>query len=356
MTTATTTTTNTALKKRVVVVCPGRGTYTKETLGYLRPARDKYGEQLRHFDELRAQLQMPTLTEMDEAPLFQPGLHTKGEHASPLIYACSLMDFQALNRNSFEIVAITGNSMGWYTTLALAGALPGDCGFEVIQTMGSMMKDGILGGQVIYPVVGDNWVLNAGRIKIAQNAVNKINSMSESPQVFISIRLGGYLVFGATNEGVSQLLKELPKSENFPFQLVNHAAFHTPLLKDVSERAFQSLSVDLFAPPQIPMIDGRGAIWQPHATDVNELYQYTLGHQVTQTYDYSKAIEVAVKEFAPHHVVLLGPGQTLGGATAQALIQQRWRGMTSKEDFTTLQKTTPFLLSFGMPEQRRLLI
>ena len=27
-------------KKRVVVVCPGRGTYTRETSGYL----DKYGE------------------------------------------------------------------------------------------------------------------------------------------------------------------------------------------------------------------------------------------------------------------------------------------------------------------------
>ena len=344
------------MKRRVVVVCPGRGTYTKETLGYLRSAREKFSGILDHLDELRTQLSQPTLRELDETPTFQPQLHTKGEHASPLIYACSWMDFLALNRDNFEIVAVTGNSMGWYTTLALSEALPGDGGFQVIQTMGAMMKDGVLGGQVIYPVIGENWIMNTGRAKIAQNAVNKINSMSDRPQVYTSIRLGGYIVYGATTEGVQLLLKELPKSENFPFQLVNHAAFHTPLMEEVSTRAFSALDEGLFHKPRIPLVDGRGFIWQPQSTDIHELYKYTLGHQVTQTYDYSKAIEVAVKEFAPHHLVLLGPGQTLGGATAQALIALGWRGLKSKEDFVSLQKATPFLLSFGMSEQRALLV
>lgn len=342
--------------KRVVVICPGRGTYTKETLGYLHTFGKPAQQWIEHLDQLRSERGWPTLTQMDSATAFQPQLHTKGEHASPLIYACSAIDFQSLNREEFEVVAITGNSMGWYSTLALSGALPEDAGFEVIQTMGAMMKDGVLGGQVLTTLVNEYWTFDAQKQSQVEKALDRLHS--EMPNsIFYSIRLGGYLVLGATKEAIPRLLKELPKSENFPFQLVNHAAFHTPLLQGVSDRAFETIPPNWFQPPQHPIVDGRGAIWQPWSTEVSALYEYTLGHQVVQMYDYSKAIEVAAKEFAPDHFVLLGPGNSLGGATAQILIDLKWCGLRSKSEFQELQKSeNPPLLSFGIPEQRSLLI
>ena len=63
-----------------------------------------------------------------------------------------------------------------------------------------------------------------------------------------------------------------------------------------------------------------------------------------------------MKEFAPDHIILLGPGDTLGGGIAQALIGIGWLGMTSKADFVARQRENPFLLAMGRDDQRRLVI
>src|SRR3569623_31813 len=143
-------------KKRAVVICPGRGTYTKETLGYLRQFGAHAKDFIADVDQRRAALGEPTITELDSAETFKPALHTKGEHASSLIYACSYIDFTSINREKFDIVAVTGNSMGWYLACAFGGALDWAGGFEVVNSMGSMMKQEVFGGQVIYPVCDEN--------------------------------------------------------------------------------------------------------------------------------------------------------------------------------------------------------
>lgn len=103
----------------------------------------------------------------------------------------------------------------------------------------------------------------------------------------------------------------------------------------------------------MPLIDGRGHIWHPLSTNVQALWDYTLGHQVTEHYDFTAAVTVGLKEFAPDAVIVLGPGTTLGGAVAQALIANRWDGIQSKDDFTRRQKEDPVVLAMGMEEQRR---
>ena len=96
------------------------------------------------------------------------------------------------------------------------------------------------------------------------------------------------------------------------------------------------------------MIDGCGHIWQPYSTDVEALYRYTLDNQVVDTYDFTKAVTVGLKEFAPDKVVLLGPGNSLGGSIGQILIENKWLGITSKADFSLRQKEKPFLISMGL--------
>lgn len=339
-------------KKRLVVVCPGRGSYTKDNLKSLM-GRKAVSQAVVEMDQWRTELNLPTLSSLDQAESFKVSLHTLGEHASPLIFACALADFLEINRERYEVVAVTGNSMGWYLALAMTEVLSLRDSFSLIQTMGSMMKTGLIGGQIIYPVIHEDWTLS---LEI-QNQIQRI--MAEHNQhhepIYISIVLGGYWVLAGEQNSLQEFSKKLPKIENYPFQLVNHAAFHTPLLNDVSQRALIQLKNLDWSKPQIPLIDGRGVIWQPHSSDMENLYDYTLGHQVTETYHFSNALTVALKEFCPDHIVLLGPGNSLGGSIGQILIANQWQGIHNKSDFVERQKTSPYLLSMGMAEQKKIL-
>ena len=142
----------------------------------------------------------------------------------------------------------------------------------------------------------------------------------------------------------------------FPMRLGNHAAFHTSLQTPVAAEGRGMLSADLFRQPTIPMIDGRGKIWWPDQETQQDLWDYTLNHQVVEMYDFTNAIRVAAREFAPDYFIVTGPGNTLGGAVAQSLILSNWQGLSCKDDFKTLQQQNGLLISMGMAEQRKYVV
>lgn len=334
-----------------VVICPGRGTYTKTELGYLRR---HFGDRalLAAFDRTRDALGQETLSALDGAAGYSVAKHTRGDNASALIYAATLGDFRAIDRDRIDIVAVTGNSMGWYSALACAGALTAEAGFEVVNTMGTLMQEALIGGQLVHPHMGEDWRPDPAR-KAALMA--KVADIGGRPGhvLALSIDLGGMLVLAGNDAGLKAFEAEVPPEQGrFPMRLSNHAAFHTALQAPVAERGRARLSPGLFSQPRLPLIDGRGTVWWPGATDPRALWDYTLGHQVTESYDFTDAIRVAAREFAPDLFIVTGPGTTLGGAVAQSLILADWRGMGSKTDFQTRQQTAPLLVSLGMEDQR----
>lgn len=334
---------------KAVVICPGRGTYTKTELGVLsRHFHDR--DLLARFDAARAALGQETLSALDGAASYSVARHTRGDNASALIYAATLADFRALR--GVEVVAVTGNSMGWYSALACGGALTAEAGFEVANTMGTLMQDALIGGQVIHPFMGDDWHPNPARKAELLELVAEIGARPDHV-LDLSIDLGGLLVLAGNEAGLSAFEASVPPEQGrFPMRLANHAAFHTHLQAPVAAAGRARLSPDLFGQPTIPMIDGRGAIWWPGATDGRALWDYTLGHQVLKPYDFTRAITVAAREFAPDLFIVTGPGTTLGGAVAQSLILADWAGIGSKSDFQMRQKETPVLVSMGIGDQR----
>lgn len=338
---------------KAVVICPGRGTYNKGELGYLgRHFPD--AALLDQFDRRRAERGEETLRDLDSAERFSMARHTRGDNASGLIYAASLGDYLSIDRDRIEIVAVTGNSMGWYSALALAGALSPQDGFELVNTMGAFMQDAMIGGQLVYPVTGADWVPDAARREEVLALVAEIDGRA-GHVLGISIDLGGMLVLAGDKAGLAAFEAEAaPLEGRYPMRLANHAGFHSALQEPVAARGRAALASEMFGQPELPMIDGRGAIWWPGACDRAALHGYTLGHQVTETYDFARAIKVAAREFAPDLFIVPGPGTTLGGAVAQSLIAAGWRGMASKEDFKTRQEAEPLLVSMGMETQRGL--
>ncbi len=329
-----------AYMKTAVVICPGRGTYNAGEIGTLACHGDP--TLIAGFDAARVAQGQETLTALDAGP-FQPSRHTRGDNASGLIYSASLSDFRALA--GVQVVAVAGNSMGWYTTLACAGALTADAGFDVVNTMGTLMYQMGTGGQLIYPVTGDDWVPD-----VARRA--QVIEWAAQYGLALSIDLGGMLVLAGPDAALTAFIKAVPVEGRFPLRLPNHAAFHTALMAPVAAAGQARLARGLFRQPTLPMIDGRGAIWWPGATRTDALYDYTLCHQVTEPYDLARAIRTAAREFAPDLFIIPGPGTTLGGSVAAALIAAKWRGLQSRADFQTHQSTAPIVLSMGMPDHR----
>ena len=336
--------------KTAVLICPGRGTYTKTELGSLAKFPDP--ALLSRFDAERARLGQETLTALDGAQSYSIARHSRGDNASALIYACTLGD--ALSLKGVEVAAVTGNSMGWYSALACAGAVSPMDGFTVVNTMGTLMQEALIGGQLVYPFMAEDWQDAPAR---RADLLALVGEIGDRPghDLALSIDLGGMLVIAGNEAGLKAFETAVPPVQGrFPLRLGNHAAFHTALQAPVAAKGRAALPESLFTQPAKPLIDGRGHVWWPGSATTGALRDYTLGHQVVEPYDFTAAIRTAAREFAPDYFIVPGPGTTLGGAVAQSLIRDNWRGLASKPDFQRLQAEDPFLISMALPDQRPL--
>ena len=274
-------------KKRIVIVSPGRGTYTRETSGYLKKYSSSAKPHVNWMYEMRLKNGYKTLTELDNS-VFKTNVNMRGENASTLIYGCSISDFLSIDQSRYQIVGVAGNSMGWYTALVLSGATSIENGYRIIHEMGAMMEKEIIGGQIIYPIMNKDWSIDKLKKIDILKKIKVVNA-------YVSINLGGYLVIAGSQNSLDKLIKTLPKIEKFPFQIPFHGAFHTPLMKEVSKKAFKKIPISFFNKPKIPLIDGRGHIWSPYSTNGKKLQDYTLKGQVLNTFDFTRTIEVALK-------------------------------------------------------------
>ena len=348
------------MPKRVVLVCPGRGTYTKSELGFFAkpmpdPVRVATDGWLAHADHVRGQRGDASLRELDALPQFG-SKHMIGENAGAMIYACTAVDAARIDPAKAEVVAVCGNSMGWYSALHVGGVFGFEDGFTVGDGMGAMQKHGVIGGQLIHPTVDDAWRQDPARLAEVESAIAAARQAGH--QAYWSIKLGGFAVLCGDAEGVKFLLGRLTKTKlgerEYPFQLLGHSAFHSPLLGEVSERAADAFAALPWSRPRSTLIDGRGHQWRPLSADPQAIFDYTVRAQILETFDFTASVRVALREFAPDHLVLLGPGDTLGGAIAHVLIGEKWQGMASKADFVARQKTDPFLITMSRPEQAAL--
>ena len=341
-------------KKTALVVCPGRGSYTKSELGYFSRNHADEGDLLASVDAWRAEAGQTTVSELDGAERYSLATFMRGDNASLLTFACSFADFRALQRDEIDIVAVTGNSMGWYTALACGEALDLADTINLVNSMGNLVHDQQTGGQILFPLTDDEWQPDLERRKSLDDAVARIRERDDC-ELYQSIVLGGVAVLAGNDKAVELLQQDGPQGPGrFPMRLQNHGAYHSPMMRSISDQGRNILRPERFRAPSVPLIDGRGRIWRPKAADAEAIWDYTLGTQVVETYDFAAAIRVGLREFAPDWIVVLGPGDTLGGSIGQTLVELGWRGIDSKTGFMDIQASEPFVVSLGREEQRAL--
>lgn len=331
---------------RVLLVCPGRGSYGRAQLGSLDPARPALGP----IEAVRATSGRPALLALDRAASFSPSLHLAGEHASLLTFAATTQDLEAIDPGKVRVVAVAGNSLGFYTALYAAGALSLADAARLVETMGGYQEENVVGGQALYPVCGDDWRPDPTLEAAVEGALAAVEGL------WLSIRLGGTVVLGGTDGALARIREALPPvrrgGRDYPLRLPLHSAFHTPLLAPTAERAARDITVP-FAAPALPLVGGDAHVWRRHA-DPAALRAYTLGAQVTTPFDLTAAIRAALGDYGPDAVVLPGPGETLGAPVAQILVACGWRGLRDRRDFDEAQATAPVVLSMARPAQRAL--
>ena len=345
----------TATRKSALVIAPGRGTYGKNELGSIaRLHGSRFADLIADFDAQRAARSQPTVTELDGADRFSVATHMRGDVAAPLIYTATILDFLSIDRKKYDVVAALGNSMGWYSALAIGGAVSVADGFRISNAMGLNSQTHGPGGQILLQIVDEDWRPVPGLRETLRALVAEIGTRP-GHALALSIDLAGMLVIAGNEEGLAALLAEAPPTPGRdPLRLAGHGPFHTPLMVGSSDKAKAELPPSLFGPPALPLVDGLGHIWRRYASDPRAMWDYTFGHQILAPYDFALSVQIAVKEYAPDVLILPGPGDTLGGAIAQALIGIGWQGITSKTDFAARQARDPILLSMGRAEQREL--
>jgi [acyl-carrier-protein] S-malonyltransferase len=317
--------------KRTLVVFPGRGSYTERSLRTL-PAQH---ELLERAEALRAEFGLASLRSLDGAAKFSAAEHLRPAHVSALIYVHSLIDAGAALAGH-RPVAMAGNSMGWYTALAAAGALDFEDGFRLVQQMALLQEQHGAGGQLLYPLVDESWRPDPEAKERVAAAL-----ASGGGEAFPSIHLGGYAVLAGSEAGLRHLLAALPKVQlggtTYPLRLLQHGPYHTELVEPVARAARETLTGLTFRAPRVTLIDGRGRRHTPWTADPEDLRAYTLGAQVTEPYDLAASLRVGLREYAPEQILLPGPGNTLGGVVGQALVAEGWRGIRDKASFQELQ-------------------
>lgn len=318
-----------------VLLCPGRGAYGKDELGFvgrtLRPG--PVDDALAASDDWRRSQGRPTLRELDGAPAFRPGLHLDGQNAAELIYFGTMAHAERL-RDRYDVLAVAGNSLGWYTALPASGALDPTQGWRLVATMAALQQQ-VPGGQVLTTTVGEDWQPNAALRVAVQATVHALQDRGDEYYCDYSILLGGHVVLAGTEAAVRELLTRLPKVQvgerAFPFRLAGHGPFHTRLCRTTSEQATAALADLPIGMPHCHLIDGFGNVHSPWSADPRELLHYTTHAQVLETFDFTACVRTAMREFQPDVLLCAGPGSSLRAPVGHCVLAEGWRGVRDKQ-------------------------
>ncbi|MEZ5966659.1 MAG: ACP S-malonyltransferase [Planctomycetota bacterium] len=322
-------------KPIAVLVCPGRGSYGKDELGSiarnLRPG--PVAEALARADAVRRAQGLPTVSELDGAPAFRPSLHLQGQNAAELIYFATMAQAEMLPER-YRIAGVIGNSLGWYTALAAAGCVSAADGWLLVTTM-ARLQTAAVGGQILTTTVDDDWRPDAERSAAVDATLAEVNALGDDHFVAPSIRLGGHAVLGGTERGVTEMLRHLPKivvgEREFPFRLAGHGPFHTRLCTEVADMARGELDDLPIGMPKTHLIDGFGRMHSPWSADPQALLAYTVGPQVTETFDFTSSVRVALRELNPDVMLCAAPGNSLRAPVGHVVVREGYRGVRDRQ-------------------------
>lgn len=305
---------------KVAYVFPGQGA---QYVGMGREIVERYPVARQTFEEADAALGFSLSTLMLEGP--EESLRLT-YHTQPALLTMSIAAYRVFQTLSGGVSAVcaAGHSLGEYTALVAAGALPFDAAVQLVHHRGRLMDEAVPAGKgAMSAVLG----LEAEPLQ----DVCRLASEGEELVELANLNCPGQIVISGTASAVERagaMAKEAGARRVMP--LVVSGPFHCALMKPAAGELAKALADAPITTAAVPVVANVDARPRTNPADIRDALERQLYSPVHWEDDVRTMLELGVETF-----VEFGPGTVLSG-----LVKKVDRGIPTfhVEDESSLQE------------------
>jgi [acyl-carrier-protein] S-malonyltransferase len=223
-------------------------------------------------------------------------------NAQPALLTTSIAILQCLISSGIQPDFTAGHSLGEYTALVAAGAIPFEDAVYAVHKRGEYMEEAVPNGEGTMAAV-----LGLDRI-ILKELTDEITLNGNSVQL-ANLNCPGQIVISGTVKGVkeaSQLAKEKGAKRVLPLQV--SGPFHSQLMKPAAEKFRKVLNEINIVDAKIPVVANVTAKPMLNSNDIKDKLIEQLYSPVLWEDSVQKMLDLEVDTF-----VEIGPGKVLSG-------------------------------------------
>ncbi|MBL1099692.1 ACP S-malonyltransferase [Streptomyces coffeae] len=201
-----------------------------------------------------------------------------------------------------EVVACAGHSLGEYTALYAAGAVPLADAARLVAARGRAMRACAdrSPGTMAAVVRLDPETVEALVARVRQ----------EGPEIWVAtVNAPGAIVVSGTAEGVDRFAELAVEAEGKVIRLAVGGAFHSPLMAAAADELREALAAVHFAPEHLPVVANVDA----RAYRTGERWRELELDQLTSPVRWEESVRTLAGELGCTRFVELGPGRQLTG-------------------------------------------
>jgi [acyl-carrier-protein] S-malonyltransferase len=227
---------------------------------------------------------------------------TLTKHTQPAILTTSIAVFRTLVAKGLQFDIVAGHSLGEWTALVAAGALPLRDAVRLTHLRGTYMQDAVAVGQGAMAAI-------MGLEPATLRAVCEKASAPGEPVELANLNGGGQIVISGHNAAVDRAIPEAKAAgAKLAKKLTVSAPFHCSLMKPAQDQLAAALAEVPIAKPTVPVVANVTA--EP-TTDPARIKQL-LVQQVTAPVRWEESIQ-AIAKLGVTRAYELGSGAVLKG-------------------------------------------
>jgi [acyl-carrier-protein] S-malonyltransferase len=226
-------------------------------------------------------------------------------NTQPALYVTGIATLRALESQHGPItpLAAAGHSLGEFTALTAAGALPFEAGVRIVRERGRLMKEA---GEKSPGAMAA--ILGLG-IADLRAIVEQASAETGQPVVVANDNCPGQVVISGVAKALDRALALAQEcGAKRAVKLAVSVASHSPLMRHASEAFRAALAAVPFEAPRVPIIGNVGAV--PLHTPADILNE--LAAQLTSSVRWTESVQ-ALRALGVKAFVELGPKDVLTG-------------------------------------------
>jgi len=308
--------------EKIAFIFPGQGS---QTVGMGKELYERFDVAKAVFDAADAALGFSITNMCFNGP--EDELR-KTFNTQPAILTVSIACYEVLKQHGLQPNIVAGHSLGEYSALVAAGALPFGDAVRLVRKRGQLMQEAVpLGEGSMAAILGlERQIV----IDICQKAEAEFGAVQA-----VNFNCPGQIVIAGKKEAVEKAVEMLKAAgAKRAIMLPVSAPFHSTLMKPAAEKLAAELSNIRMSDPIIPVVANVHGQIISKALDIEK----SLVEQADHPVEWEKCIAQIV-EFGATTFVEVGPGKVLSALTKK--ITKEIENL-NVEDSISLEKTLDY--------------